>query len=263
MVQIGGRHHPGFVDDQRRPLGQPPHRLRAGGLGPFVEQLRDRVGRHPGLAFQHPRRLRGRRDTEHPTPLLVEIVDRGAKHRGLAGTRRSDHHHQPVAAGDRGSSVGLQHIETLGGDRGRRGGWVELGVEGPGDDRFLLADHLTRRHLRGDGFDPHRPPIRPAPLAVTPGRVKLDALREHPVHRLLHQQRPVLTGDVRAWPEAVRDRTQHIHPVPRRTPPRKIAEHIRDRHRRLLEGLGAGGLDDRGGQHRRGEADSGCFGQPP
>jgi hypothetical protein len=142
-----------------------------------VEQLGDRVGPDAGVALDRPSRLRRRCHREHDTALGAQIVGGGREHAGLAGTGRADHQHQPIVPGDRGRGVGLQRIQALAADRGRRCGWVGLGGHRPRQDRFFLSEDRLGREAGGGRLDPHRPTIR-VPSGRVAVRVEVDELVE-------------------------------------------------------------------------------------
>ena len=116
-AQVAGVEHPGFVHDQRRGRWQLPVRVGSFWSGPFVEQFGDRVGSHPGLAFEDTGGFGRGRHAEYRAMMVVEIVDRGGEHRGLAGAGGTNDHHQPVLAGGCGGGFGLQHIEPAAAQR--------------------------------------------------------------------------------------------------------------------------------------------------
>ena len=85
-----------------------------------MEQLGHGVGAHTGVPFKYPGRFRRRGHTEHRAMLGVQVGDSGGEHPGLARTGRADDQHETVVAGHRGGGFGLQHIETVAVDSGRR-----------------------------------------------------------------------------------------------------------------------------------------------
>ena len=185
---------------------------------------------HPRLTPEYLCGFGGRGDTEHRPTLRLQVGDGGGEHGGLAGTGRADDHHQPVLTGDGGGGVRLEHIEAVPLDRWRWLRVVELGVEHPGEDRFLLGEDVVAGDLGGDRLDPHRPTIRPPTRRVVAGGVQVDALAEHPLHRPIDGLRPPITGHPGLGAEPVGDDPEHIHAMPRRAVGGELLDHLTHRH---------------------------------
>ena len=116
-----------------------------------------------------------------------------SQHRRLARAGRSDDHHQPVGAGDRGGGVGLQHVQPVTVDGGRRARVVGLGVDRPGEDAFLLGEDRVAGEVRGGRFEPHRPAIRHRAGGPPVGRVEIDAALDDLVGGPFQRGRPPLS----------------------------------------------------------------------
>ena len=130
-VQVGGAEHPGLVDDERR-AGGSRHSGRGRRVGPIRGAVwrrcrrasRSRVRGHGPPSRSGRRRTPGDRGRGDRRPRRASIVV-------LPVAGRADDHHQPVVAGDRRGGVGLQHVEPVAVDRGRRCGLVESGRRAP------------------------------------------------------------------------------------------------------------------------------------
>ncbi len=158
-VQVRGGEHAGFVDDECRASGELPFGAWSLGTGPLVEQLGDRIGAHAGLAFQHLRRFGSGSNTEHLAAVSFKVGHGCTKHGGLAGTGGADDHDERIMSSDGGRCLGLQQVESITLDGPRRLRLVELGVDRPGKDRFLLGDHLVAGDVGRGRLDPQRPTI--------------------------------------------------------------------------------------------------------
>lgn len=116
VVQVRGREHARFVDDQRGARRESPFGCRSGGSVPVVEQFGDRVGGHAGVAVQHPCRLRRRGEPHHRATVAVQVGHRRGEHARLPRTRRPDDHCELVPARNRCCGVALHHVEAAGHD---------------------------------------------------------------------------------------------------------------------------------------------------
>ena len=160
-VEGVGANHSALVNHERGAGREPVGRPGAVGAVPLVEELGDGVGSDPGLRFEDTSGLRCRGDAVDGAPLVAEVETRGGERGGLAGPGRSDHEHDPFAAGDGAGDVGLQRIEPGHVDRRRRGRSVVLGVEDVGEDAFLLGQDPVVGQVLDHRVHPHRPPIGP------------------------------------------------------------------------------------------------------
>ena len=264
LVEVAGADHAGLVDDHRRPHRQPPRSLgRPIGSSPLVQQLRDRVRSHGGLGFEDTGRLRRRRHTEHHPSLPGEVVDGGGEHRGLAGTGRADHQHQPIRPRDRGGGLGLHHIEPARVHGGRRCGRVELCVHRPADDVFLLGQHVAAGVMTGRRFDPHRPPIRTPSTSARVVGVEIDTLRQDRVGDGMQRLRPLRAVHPWLWTSDIADGLQDVEAMPRRTLLGHSSDDFADRHRLLDLRMVDRRCVDAVGERLRGHAHRRRLGQPP
>ena len=142
-------------------------------------------------------------------------------------------------------------------------GSASLGVEHPGQDRFLLGDHRGAGDLGGDRFDPHRSPIRrhaDAPCALAGSRsTQASSTRSTARSTTCAHRCPDTPG---CGTQPIGDRPQHVEAMPHRPCRRQLADHIADRHRRRRAQRATLGAD-RAPQRVRCDADLGGFGQPP
>ena len=202
------------------------------GAVPFVEQLGDGVAVHPGLTFQDPGGFGGGGDTEHRPIPRRQVLHGPLQGGGLAGAGRADHHDQTVGAGDRRGGVGLQHVEPVPVDGGRRLRLVGLGVDRPGQHPFLLGEDRVAGDVRGGRLQPDRTAIRHSAAEVLAGGVEVDAVVDHPVTAPFQGRRPALSRHLGHGRLEVTDRPQDIGPGPRRPGSGEVIDHLLDGHRR-------------------------------
>ena len=236
LVERAGADHPGLIDDQGRPGGEPVAGVRwPVGAVPFVEELGDGVAVHPGLTFEDPGGFGGGGDTEHrPVPgrqVLHGPLQRG----GLAGAGRADDHHETVGAGDRRGGVGLEHVESVPLDGGRRRrfvGWASIAQASTRSSSARIASLV----MCGCGWlQPDRAAIRHPAAEALAGGVEVDAVVDHPVTGPFEGRRPAAPG---IWDMAGGG---HRSPAGRRAGPGRpgggeVIDHLPDGHRGAAAG---------------------------
>ena len=262
VVEGGGADHARLIHDHRRSRRQPVS-VQWGpvGAGVFVQELGDRVGGHPCLAFEDTGRLRRGRHPEHDPTVTAQVVDRGAQHGGLARPGRTLDQHERVPPSDSAGGVSLHDVEPDGLDGGRWCGLVGLAPHGPRDDVFFLGEDGAARVLGAGRFDPHRPAI-PRPVTFRPCiGVEVRTPVDYPIHSTLQHTRPPGRAH-RLRRDHVRDRSHDIGPRPRRPARRQPVQHIRRRHASSRCAV-AGGADDVGPHTRRRAAELVGLGLPP
>jgi hypothetical protein len=179
LRQMRCRRHPGLVDDHGGPGRQPVARSGWPGAGVFVEELVERVRRHPGLFGQD---LGGRRrggHAEHRPAVALQVRGRGRQGGGLAGPGRAHDQHEPFGAGDRGGGVNLAggQLDRRTGDRLR----LPDAAGVPAALRPLEEPALLGQDL-GGGQRPigrplgDRPAVPPQPGPVGDGSGDIDHL---------------------------------------------------------------------------------------
>ena len=232
LVQRRCADHAGLVDDHRRPSRQPPPvAWWTIGAVPLVEQFGHGVGGDAGVVFEDTGGLGGRRQPEQRPPLAVQVVDGGSQHAGLAGTGRTDHQHQPRRRRrQRPPPLACNTSSPHGVHGGRRCRRVQLRVDRPGDDVFLLGQHRLGREARGGRFDPHRSSIR-CPPRRSVGRVEVDQILDHPVGGSFDGVEPTASRHLRHRTLHVTDRLDHIGATPRRALRRHHLDDVVDRCR--------------------------------
>ena len=171
---------------------------------------------------------------------LVEVVDRGLQHGGLARTGRPDHQDESVPAGDGRGGVGLHHVEVSALDGGGRrcgsSSWLSIA-----HDRMCSSWVSTRSLVKCvsiGAIHTERPSERRR-RSTPVGSMSTQASRTRSV---LRSNTPThsLPGDAGLWPDAVAQGAHHVEAIPTRAL-RQHLHHLADRHR----------LGDRGNAARR------------
>ena len=135
-------------------------------------------------------------------------------------------------AGDRRGGVGLEDVEPVPVDGGRRCRVVELGVDGPGQDPFLLGQDRRGGVVGAVGFQPHRPAIR-RPAAAGAVGSRLTHCSSTSSGDPLERRRPLPPRHAGQRRGQVADRPQHVGPGPGRPDGGELIEDLLDGHRRL------------------------------
>lgn len=217
LVEGAGAAHAGLVDDDRR-AGRQLVAVVGLPCAPLVEQLGDGVGGHAGLVAQHLGGLGGGRHAEEGPPLAAKVLDGAAEGRRLARAGRADHENEPIVACDRRGGVGLQDVEAVPVEAGRRVGRSVVGVDDEGEDALLLGQHALMGEVGFAGGEPDRAAVRRSHRRVLVRRVEGDAGGDDAVGHLLHrvaQSRPENcdTGGARsqtAWSTSARVQVEPV-----------------------------------------------------
>ena len=119
VVEVERGQHAGLIDNERRPGRESIAAIRPTvGTRPFVQQLRNCVGREARFVAQHLRGLGCGSEPEGRPLCFVEIGRGSAEHGGLAGASWPDDEHEPIVSRHRCRGVGLERVKICGANSG-------------------------------------------------------------------------------------------------------------------------------------------------